>query len=90
LRRVDAATPAELTAALGTIGASPSEALLVQRDPMLTGTEVSRILSFAATHRLPTVFEGTQSVAEGGLLGYGPDRTEHTESARLIRWRAFR
>src|SRR5439155_1651296 len=62
LRRIDASTPAELTAALAAIEASASEALLVQNDPMLTGTEFSRVLDFAATHRLPTVFEGLASI----------------------------
>ena len=57
MQRVDASTPAELTAALGAIQASWSQALLVQNDPMLTGTEQSQIVEFAAKHRLPTVFE---------------------------------
>ena len=35
-----------------------AEALLVQSDPMLTGTEFSRILEFALAHRLPAVTEG--------------------------------
>ena len=81
LRRIDATTPAELTAALAAIEALPTDALLVQNDPMLSGTEGSRILHFALTHRLPTVFENTQSVTEGGLLGYGPDRMENARLA---------
>ncbi len=58
LRRLDAATPAELTAALATVDASAGEALLVQNDPMLSGTEAPRIREFALAHRLPAVFEG--------------------------------
>jgi putative ABC transport system substrate-binding protein len=82
LRRLDAATPAELTAALATIEASSGEALLVQNDPMLTGTEGSRIRDFAVAHRLPTVFEtkGSMAVA-GGLLSYGPDLSENARLA---------
>jgi ABC-type uncharacterized transport system substrate-binding protein len=48
---------------------------------MLSGTEVSSILDFALTHRLPTAFENTQSVADGGFLSYGPDRMENARLA---------
>jgi putative tryptophan/tyrosine transport system substrate-binding protein len=80
LRRLDAATPAELTAALATIEGSSGEALLVQNDPML-GTERPRILDFAVAHRLPTVFETKFSVADGALLSYGPDLFENARLA---------
>jgi hypothetical protein len=45
LRRVDAATPADLRATFAAIEEASSQALLVQNDPMLTGTEFSRILT---------------------------------------------
>jgi putative tryptophan/tyrosine transport system substrate-binding protein len=77
LRRVDSATPADLTAALAAIEASSSEALLIQNDPMLSGTERSRILDFAVTHRLPAVFESILGARFGGLFGYGPDLSEN-------------
>jgi putative ABC transport system substrate-binding protein len=79
-RRVDAATPAELTAAFAAIEESSSHALLIQNDPMLGGTEFSRILDFAVAHRLPTVVEGTPSVADA-LLSYGPDLIENARLA---------
>jgi putative ABC transport system substrate-binding protein len=81
LRRVAATTPAELTAAFAAIEASSSQALLVPNDPMLTGTEYSRILDFAFAHRLPTVVEAKSSVALGGLLGYGFDSLENARLA---------
>jgi putative ABC transport system substrate-binding protein len=81
LLRVDATTPAELTAALATVEASSTEALLVQSDPMLNGTESSRILSFALAHRLPAVFEGQARVALGQLLSYGPDLLKNARLA---------
>jgi putative ABC transport system substrate-binding protein len=81
LRRVAATTPAELTAAFAAIEASSSQALLVSNDPMLTGTEFSRILDFAFAHRLPTVVEAKSSVALGGLLGYGFDGLENARLA---------
>jgi putative ABC transport system substrate-binding protein len=49
LQRVDASTPAALTAAFRAIEASSSEALLIQNDPMF-GIELSRILDFAVAH----------------------------------------
>ena len=82
LTRVDAATPAELTAALTAIELSSSEALLIQNDPMLNGTERSRIVDFAVVHRLPAVFESIRSARQGaGLFGYGPDLSENPRLA---------
>jgi putative ABC transport system substrate-binding protein len=81
LQRVAATTPAELTAALAAIQASSSEALLVQNDPMLTGTEFSRVSDFAVAHRLPIVLEGRYNVAVGGLLSYGFDSLENARLA---------
>ena len=82
LLRVDADTPEELNAAFSGIEASSSEALLVQSDPMLAGTEFSRILEFALAHRLPTVIEAyPRSVPVGVLLSYGPDLTENARLA---------
>jgi putative ABC transport system substrate-binding protein len=78
LRRIDAATPAELTAALATVDAASGEALLVQNDPMLAGTERSRIVDFAVAHRVPTIWEAKPNAAAGGLLSYGPDTIENT------------
>jgi putative tryptophan/tyrosine transport system substrate-binding protein len=82
LRRVDAATPADLTAAFAAIEESSSQALLVQNDPMLSGTEESRTLDFALARRLPTVYEGfTRRPRLGVLLSYGPDLTENARLA---------
>lgn len=64
------------------IEASSSEALLIQSDPMLTGTEFSRILEFALAHRLPTIIEAyPTSVPLGVLLRYGPDLMENARLA---------
>src|SRR5438477_13114103 len=43
LQRVDAASSSDLAAAFATIRGSSSQALLIQNDPMLTGTELPRI-----------------------------------------------
>jgi putative ABC transport system substrate-binding protein len=81
LRRVDAATPAELTTALAAIQASSAEALILPNDPMLSN-ERSQILNFALAHRLPTVFENILSTDQlGVLLSYGPDLMENPRLA---------
>src|SRR5438477_942863 len=67
LQRVDAATPAQLSAALAAIEASSSQALLISNDP-LWGPERSRIFDFAVAHRLPTVCEAISIVSELGFL----------------------
>jgi putative tryptophan/tyrosine transport system substrate-binding protein len=81
LRRVAATTPAELITAFAEIEELSSEALLIQNDPMLGGTEFPRILEFAVAHRLPTVLEGMPHGMEGGLLSYGPDLIENARLA---------
>lgn len=60
---------------------SSSEALLVQNDPMLSGTEQSRIVDFGLAHRLPTVWENRSSVEHGGLFRYGIDQLENARLA---------
>ena len=81
LQRLDAATPVELTAALAKIKESSNEALLVQSDPMFTGTEFSRIFNFALAQRLPTVFESLGGARGGGLFSYAPDIIENARLA---------
>jgi putative ABC transport system substrate-binding protein len=63
------------------IEASSSEALLIQNDPMLGGTERSRILDFAVAHRLPTVCEWASHARRGCLLSYGADLLENARLA---------
>jgi putative ABC transport system substrate-binding protein len=81
LQRVDAASSSDLTAAFATIQGSFSQALLIQSDPMLTGTELPRILDFALAHQMPIVFEAGFAVPLGVLLSYGPDLTENARLA---------
>jgi putative ABC transport system substrate-binding protein len=82
LRRVDATNPADLATAFAAIEQSSSQALLIQNDPMLTGTEFSQILEFAVARRLPTVIEAHPGTAPLGiLLSYGPDLIENARLA---------
>jgi putative tryptophan/tyrosine transport system substrate-binding protein len=81
LQRVDATTSSDLTAAFAAIEEASNQALLIQNDPMLTGTELPRILDFALAHRVPTVFEAGFTVPLGVLLSYGPDLIENARLA---------
>jgi putative ABC transport system substrate-binding protein len=42
----------------------------------LTGSNRKRVIQFAATHRIPFMYEGDFIVRDGGLVSYGPDLTE--------------
>jgi putative ABC transport system substrate-binding protein len=42
----------------------------------LTGSNRKRVIQFAATHRIPFMYEGDFIVRDGGLLSYGPDLAE--------------
>ena len=42
----------------------------------LTGSNRGRVIQFAATHRIPFMYEGDFIVREGGLVSYGPDLAE--------------
>jgi putative ABC transport system substrate-binding protein len=42
----------------------------------LTGSNRKRVIRFAATHRIPFMYEGDFIVRDGGLLSYGPDLAE--------------
>jgi len=70
-----------LPAAFLAIEEASSQALLVQSDPMLAGTEESRILDFALAHRMPTVFESLPGARLAGLFSYGPDLLENARLA---------
>jgi putative tryptophan/tyrosine transport system substrate-binding protein len=39
-------------------------------------TNLERIVNFAATRRLPSVFTRREFVDAGGLVAYGPDRSD--------------
>lgn len=42
----------------------------------LTASNRKRVIQFAATHRIPFMYEGEFIVRDGGLLSYGPDLAE--------------
>ena len=52
-----------------------AEALLVLPAPLF-GLHIPRVVELAATSRLPTIYPGRNYVAGGGLMSYGPNRTD--------------
>jgi putative ABC transport system substrate-binding protein len=51
------------------------DAILMVTD-YLTILNRKPVLEFAATHRLPAIFESPSVVRDGGLMSYGPDEGE--------------
>jgi putative ABC transport system substrate-binding protein len=61
-----------------------STALAVLSTP-LTNSSQARIAELAAKHRLPSIHNRKEFVAQGGLMSYGLDQTErYTRVAALI------
>jgi putative ABC transport system substrate-binding protein len=62
----------ELDAAFADLLAARPDALLVTAEPF-TRQHLTHILDFAASNRIPAMFEDSSFVAAGGLISYGPD-----------------
>jgi putative ABC transport system substrate-binding protein len=58
----------------------PPDAILMVNDA-LTALNRKRVVEFASVNRLPTIFEVSSVVREGGLMSYGPKQSEIGESA---------
>jgi putative ABC transport system substrate-binding protein len=70
LRLVGARGPDEFDRAFSTMTRERAEALIVFPSPMLFN-ERRHVVDFAAKHRLPSMFGGTEFVELGGLISYG-------------------
>ena len=74
----------QLAAALEAIRASRAGALIVDDDPLLLSAR-SRIVAFAARHRLLAVYEIREFVDAGGLISYGPSIVDiHRRAAGYV------
>jgi putative ABC transport system substrate-binding protein len=72
LQRVEAGTPAAISAALASLAHSGAEALMIQ-DSAMFNSHRQQILDVARAQRLPTVC-GVRAFAEAGcLIAYAPD-----------------
>jgi putative ABC transport system substrate-binding protein len=65
----------DIDKALAAMTEERPDALFMITD-VLTGKYTRQVLDFAAQHQLPTMFSSSGSVAEGGLMYYGPSFTD--------------
>jgi putative tryptophan/tyrosine transport system substrate-binding protein len=65
----------DIDSAIATLTAERPDALFMITD-VLTLRYTRQVLDFAARHRLPTMFQSSGPVAEGGLMYYGPSATD--------------
>jgi putative ABC transport system substrate-binding protein len=79
LQVLDASDDAEVHASFASLRRTGVEALLVGADPFIDSRR-DQIIALAAEHAMPTIYEGRELVEAGGLVSYGPSRTE---AARL-------
>ncbi len=74
----------ELAAALDATVPGSTDALLNAGDPMI-GSQLPRLVAFAASRRLPALFEERSFVDAGGLMSYGPNfRNQHRRAADYV------
>src|SRR5262249_39553050 len=72
---VEASASDEIDVAFATIAREHAEALIVTGDPMFF-LERARIVEFAASHKLPSIYQWHAFAAIGGLMSYGPDQND--------------
>jgi ABC-type uncharacterized transport system substrate-binding protein len=77
---IEASSPEDLEAALGTTRREGVDALIVTQDAMLF-TYADRIIAFVAAARLPTLYGFRQHVEKGGLMSYTVDLIQNFRRA---------
>ncbi|HEX9197995.1 MAG TPA: ABC transporter substrate-binding protein, partial [Acidobacteriaceae bacterium] len=65
----------DIDSAIATMTADRPDALFMITD-VLTSRYTRQVVDFAAQHQLPTMFQNSGPVAEGGLMYYGPSLTD--------------
>jgi putative ABC transport system substrate-binding protein len=72
----------EIERAITAFARTGNGGLIVTANP---GTVIHRdlIITLAARHKLPTVYNGRQFVADGGLISYGPNLVDQTRQAAV-------
>ncbi|MFZ2145235.1 MAG: ABC transporter substrate-binding protein [Xanthobacteraceae bacterium] len=71
LIRFEGQSPDEITRALDAVAAAQVGAVNVLASPLLAGARAA-IIKRVRDARLPAIYQWPETVAEGGLLGYGP------------------
>ncbi len=73
LQALNVERPDDFAAALAEVQRSRAEALIVSSSPRFYAHRI-RLVEFAATHQLPTIYHQSEFVVgSGGLMSYGPD-----------------
>jgi putative ABC transport system substrate-binding protein len=73
LQALNVERPDDFTTTLAEVQRNRAEALIVSSSPLFYAQR-SRLVEFAATHRLPTIYHQSEFVvSSGGLMSYGAD-----------------
>jgi len=73
LQALNVERPDDFTTTLADVQRNRAEALIVSSSPLFYAQR-SRLVEFAATHRLPTIYHQSEFVvSSGGLMSYGAD-----------------
>jgi putative tryptophan/tyrosine transport system substrate-binding protein len=81
--------PDDFNEAFAVMDREPPDAILMVSDS-LTLLNRKRVFDYAATHRLPAIYEYDPLVREGGLMSYGPDLQESLDRAAAMVDRLFK
>jgi putative ABC transport system substrate-binding protein len=74
--------PEDFAAAFTAMSRNRPHAMFLVADP-LTTMNYKKVIEFAATHRLPAMYENGFQVRDGGLMAYGPKIDEDFRRAAL-------
>jgi putative ABC transport system substrate-binding protein len=69
-----ATSESEIDAAFATLVQLRADALLVGTDPFLSSRR-EQLVTLAARHAVPAIYQSREFVASGGLISYGPSQT---------------
>lgn len=75
--------PGEMDGAFATVKSGHADALAVFADPLFL-LEASRIADFAASNKLPAIYNLREHVEVGGLMSYGPDLKDSFRRAAVF------
>ena len=81
--------PDDFTVAFSTMTRRRPDAMFLVADPM-TGMNRKRVIEFAATNRIPAMYEFDFYVRDGGLMSYGPSFGDSFRRAALYIDRIFK
>src|SRR5437899_12326520 len=80
LRILKAATEAEIDSAFATLVQLHAGALVLGPDPFLNNRR-EQIITLAARHAVPVIYDFRENFAAGGLISYGPSLTAANRQA---------